>query len=236
MADEAFHCFPSSTFRMMEKRHLMDKSLAVLKQDRRFAHLIKKHGVPDMPRRKNSFQALVRSIIHQQLSGKAAETIYARFLAIFESRKKFPTPELVCAVPAERLRSSGLSVQKVGYLHDLAKKFSDGTVRYRALKRMKNEEIARHLTRVKGVGEWTVHMFLIFTLGRPNVLPTGDLGIRKGFQIIYGLKELPDKKMMEKLAAPWREHASLASWYLWRAADATREANARMRQKIKKAG
>ncbi len=208
-----------------------NESLKILKQDRFFARLIAQHGVPDMAVRKNPFQALVRSIIHQQLSGKAAETIYARFLALFDNKKKFPMPEEVRALSLERLRSSGLSAQKTGYLRDLAEKFSDGTIRLDALKKMNNEEIIRHLTQVKGIGEWTVHMLLITTLNRPDILPTGDLGIRKGFQIVYGLNALPDKKHMEKLAASWRAHASVASWYLWRAADEVREADAHARKK-----
>ncbi|MDP3771812.1 MAG: DNA-3-methyladenine glycosylase [bacterium] len=215
----------------MKKIHKTNKSLKILKQDRYFARLIIKHGVPDMAVRKNPFQALVRSIIHQQLSGKAAETIYTRFLSLFGNKKKFPTPKEVSALPVELLRSSGLSAQKAGSLRDLAEKFSDGTIRHCAIKKMKNEEIIRHLTRVKGIGEWTAHMFLISTMNRPDILPTGDLGIRKGFQIVYGLKALPDKKRMEKLAVPWRAHASVASWYLWRAADEDREADAHARKK-----
>ncbi|TSC86448.1 MAG: DNA-3-methyladenine glycosylase II [Parcubacteria group bacterium Gr01-1014_8] len=118
-----------------------------------------------------------------------------------------------------RLRSAGLSKQKVAYLKDLAKKFSDGTIRHRSLNKMRSDEIVAHLTQVKGIGVWTVHMFLIFSLNRPDVLPTGDLGVRKGFQILYQLDSLPTPEEMEQLAKPWREHASIASWYLWRVAD-----------------
>ncbi len=172
-----------------------------------------------MRKGKNPFQALVRSIIHQQVSGRAAETIYARFCALFHD-KKFPLPEIVCDIPIETLRSAGLSGQKASYIHDLAQKFAAGTINPRRLRTMSSVELEKHLIQVKGVGVWTVHMFLIFTLNRPDVLPTGDLGIRKGFQAVYGLKELPDHSKMEKLATPWRAHASAASWYLWRAADA----------------
>ncbi|MEK7107093.1 MAG: DNA-3-methyladenine glycosylase 2 family protein, partial [Patescibacteria group bacterium] len=134
-------------------------------------------------------------------------------------RTSFPSPEMVLKAPARKLREAGLSEQKVSYLKDLALKFSDGTIKHRALQRMSNEEIVEHVAQVKGIGAWTVHMFLIFTLKRPDVLPTGDLGIRKGFQILYKLKTLPDHAKMEKLAKPWRAHASAAAWYLWRAAD-----------------
>ncbi len=200
----------------------ISESLKILRRDKRFARLIKKHGVPDLKRGKNSFQALVRSIIHQQVSGRAAETIYGRFVALFP-HAKFPTPDAVLKIPIEKLRAAGLSGQKSSYIRDLAEKFADGTIRHRTLHRMESAEVVAHLTQVKGIGVWTVHMFLIFTLNRPDVLPTGDLGIRKGFQIIYGLKSLPSPITMERLAKEWRKHASVASWYLWRAADENKQ-------------
>lgn len=199
------------------KENIQD-SIRALRHDKRFARLIKKHGAPDFKRGRNSFQALVRSIIHQQVSGRAAETIYGRFVALFP-RTRFPTPEAVLEIPIEKMRAAGLSGQKSSYIRDLAEKFSDGTIRHRHLHKMTSPEIIEHLVQVKGVGVWTVHMFLIFTLNRPDVLPTGDLGIRKGFQIMYGLKSLPSHTTMERLAKDWREHASFASWYLWRVAD-----------------
>lgn len=122
-------------------------------------------------------------------------------------------------MPIERLRSAGLSGQKASYIHDLAEKFSDGTIKHRSLHRMPSEELVVHLTQVKGIGVWSVHMFLIFTLNRLDVLPTGDLGIQKGFQAVFKLRTLPSHAQMERLAKEWREHASVASWYLWRAAD-----------------
>ena len=194
------------------------KSISVLKRDKRFARLIKKHGLPERPARKNPFQSLVRSIIYQQVSGRAAATILARFIDLFP-KGKFPTPEAVCKMPVEKMREAGLSSQKASYIQDLAQKFSGGTVKHRSLNHMTNAEVVEHLTQVKGIGVWTVHMFLISTLNRPDILPTGDLGIRKGFQIVYGLKNLPDHAKMEKLAQHWRAHASAASWYLWRVAD-----------------
>lgn len=197
-------------------------SVTALKKDKYFGPLIKKHGLPELKRGTNVFEALVRSIVYQQLSGKAAATIYGRFRALF-SGKKFPTPEEVSKMPFEKLRLVGLSNQKASYILDLAQKFSDGTVQHKKLSRMQNEEIVEHLTQVKGVGVWTVHMFLMFTLNRPDVLPVGDLGIKKGFQIVYGLRKLPEAKRMEKLAASWRPHATTACWYLWRAADEKKE-------------
>lgn len=202
----------------MSKASDFSVSIAALKRDERFAPLIKKHGLPDLVRGKNAFQALVRSIIHQQVSGAAAETIHARFLALFP-RGKFPTPEAVCAMPIGKMRTAGLSGQKAAYIKDLAEKFADGTIRHRSLHKMETADLVVHLTQVKGIGVWTVHMFLIFTLNRPDVLPTGDLGIRKGFQALYKLKSLPDHAQMERLARTWRPHASVASWYLWRVAN-----------------
>jgi DNA-3-methyladenine glycosylase II len=135
------------------------------------------------------------------------------------SARKFPTPEEVVKMPDAKLRSAGLSAQKISYLKDLAQKFADGSIEHRRFARMKSDDIIAHLTAVKGIGVWTAHMFLIFTLNRPDILPVGDLGIRKGFQILYKLDILPSPKEMERLAEPWREHASVASWYLWRLAD-----------------
>ena len=193
-------------------------SLRILKRDKRFAPLIRKHGHPDLKRGKNPFQALVRSIVHQQVSGAAAETIHARFLSLFP-RGTFPTPAAVRAIPLEKMRAAGLSGQKASYIKDLAEKFANGTIRHGSLHKMETADLVVHLTQVKGIGVWTVHMFLIFTLNRPDVLPTGDLGIRKGFQSLYKLKDLPSHEQMEKLARHWRPHASVASWYLWRVAN-----------------
>ena len=208
----------------------MNTSLKLLKKDKRFAALIKKHGAPELTRGTNLFQALARAIVYQQLSGKAAGTIYARFVALFNdsktpiSKHTFPKPEVVLTMPFEKLRSVGLSGQKATYLHDLALKFTDGTIKYKSLHNMSTNEVTAHLTQVKGVGVWTVHMLQIFTLGRLDVLPTGDLGVRKGFQTFYKLKTLPTSKQMEKLAVPWRAHASVASWYMWRLADEAKAA------------
>ena len=196
----------------------LTSSVKFLSKDKRFAPLIKKHGVPDLKRKGNPFQALVRAIIGQQVSGAAARTIFARFLTLFP-KGKFPTPEMVTKIPIEKMRAAGVSGQKASYIKDLAEKFSDGTIRHRSLHRMESADIVEHLIQVKGIGVWSAHMFLLFTLNRPDILPTGDLGIRKGFQVLYGLKEMPEHDEMEKLAKDWRSHASVASWYLWRVAD-----------------
>ena len=194
-----------------------NKSVAFLQRNPRFARLIKKYGMPDFNRGATTpFRALVRAIIHQQVSTAAANSIFKKFVTLFG---KFPTPGMVSAISIDKLRTAGLSRQKASYLKDLAQKFSDGTIKHRSLKRMTSEEVVEHLIQIKGIGVWSVHMFLIFTLNRPDVLPTGDLGIRKGFQRVYRLKNLPDHSHMEKLAIPWRTHASTASWYFWQEAN-----------------
>lgn len=206
---------------LLQDKH-MHKSLRVIGRDPRFVPLIKKYGAPQLrPRGEKAritvFDALVRAIVYQQLSGKAAATILARFKGLYGGG--YPTPEQLLKTPIADLRSVGFSVAKAAYVHDLAEKFLSGAIRHRSLSRMKSEAIIEHLCQIKGVGVWTVQMLLIFTLGRPDILPVGDLGVRKGFMTVYNLKKLPTPAEMERLAAPWRNHASVASWYLWRVAD-----------------
>lgn len=197
-------------------------AIAALRKDKKLAPLLKKHGPMVRHTRTNPFQSLVRSIVYQQVSGAAAASIMKRFAALFP-HEKFPTPEQVLALPPETLRGAGLSPQKTAYIIDLSIKFADGTITPQTLRRMSNEEVIMHLTRVKGIGVWTAHMFLMSTLQRQDILPTGDLGIQKGFQVVYGLRALPTHKKMETLARPWRAYASVASWYLWREADAQKK-------------
>lgn len=194
------------------------KALEVLKNDPYLAPWIEKHGVPTWEERGDPFRSLVRSIIYQQVTGKAAASILAKFVSLFNA-SEFPTPGQVLEKSVEDLRSAGLSGQKTTYIRDLAEKFLDGTIDPSNFPTMTNDEIIEHVVRVKGVGVWTAHMFLMTTLKRPDILPTGDLGIQKGFQIVYKLRSLPTHKKMEQLAKPWRTQATAASWYLWRAAD-----------------
>lgn len=205
---------------MTTKKKTLEHSVKHLSRDARLGAFIKKHGPIAHSRRHttNTFQSLARSIVYQQLSGKAAATILARFIALFPD-KKFPSPEDVTGIPTRKLRSAGLSGQKAAYLKDLARRFNDGTIEPKKFPRMTDAEIIEHVTRVKGIGEWTAHMFMMFTLGRPDVLPTGDLGIRKGFQKLFGLKTLPSPKTMERLAQGWKGHRTVASLYLWRLVD-----------------
>ncbi|MBA3345614.1 MAG: DNA-3-methyladenine glycosylase 2 family protein [Gemmatimonadales bacterium] len=163
------------------------------------------------------FAALTQSIVYQQLSGKAAATILARVKALF-APKRFPTPRDILDIPSERLRAAGLSTAKTAALKDLAARTLDGTVPSLPLvRRMSDEEIIERLTLVRGVGRWTVEMLLMFRLGRPDVLPVGDLGVRKGFALTFGGRTLPDPEVMSRRAERWRPYRSVASWYLWRA-------------------
>ena len=201
----------------MKKRGVIP---SIILKDPTIGPLAKKHGLPKHKRRTSPFQSLVHSIIYQQISGKAAESILKRCLALFDPTKgEFPSPQEVVTMPEERFREAGVSPQKITYLKDLARTFIEDDVSHATFSKMTNEEIITRLTKVKGIGLWTVQMFLIFTLRRPDVLPVGDLAIQKGFKIVYGMKKLPALRTMERLAKPWREHASLASLYLWKEAD-----------------
>ena len=165
------------------------------------------------------FQSLLRAIVYQQLSGKAAGTIHRRLLALFPG--EHPDPEEILATSIEDLRGCGLSRAKAAAAHDLAARTLDGTVPdLDVLQKMADADIVSRLTAVRGVGPWTVEMLLIFQLGRPDVLPVTDLGVRKGAARLYGLDELPTPKELREVGEVWQPYRSVASWYLWRAADA----------------
>ncbi len=159
------------------------------------------------------FETLVRSIVYQQLSGKVASVIFGR---ISNAVKGELTPENILKLRPSRMRTLGLSTQKTAYIRDLARQTRDGTVVFEELPELRDEEVIARLTQVKGIGVWTVQMFLMFALRRPDVLPTGDLGIRSAVRKAYNLPEMPLPKELEKLAEPWRPYCSVASWYLWR--------------------
>ncbi|MCI0574333.1 MAG: DNA-3-methyladenine glycosylase [Myxococcaceae bacterium] len=169
------------------------------------------------------FRALFRSIVHQQLSTKAATTILGRVIALFPG--EFPHPREVLDMPDEKLRGAGLSANKLRSVRDLSEKTLAGVVPGRdTLARMGDEEVITHCTEVRGVGRWTVEMMLMFHLGRPDVLPVDDLGVRKGAMRVYRLRKLPSPERLEKLAAPWRPWRTVGSWYMWRAMELPEEA------------
>jgi 3-methyladenine DNA glycosylase/8-oxoguanine DNA glycosylase len=163
------------------------------------------------------FAAVARAIVYQQLSGAAAATILGRVKAIY-APKRFPTPRDILATPPERLRAAGLSTAKTAALRDLAARTLDGTVpTMRQVRFMQDEEVIERLIQVRGVGRWTAEMLLMFRLGRADVLPVSDLGIRKGFALTFGNRRLPAAITIERRAERWRPYRSVACWYLWRA-------------------
>ena len=189
--------------------------------DKTLARLIRKVGPCTLrPQRGRApFQALVRSVTFQQLNGRAAETILGRVLALYPE-KKFPAPEDLLATPDDQLRAAGLSRNKTAAVKDIAAKTIAGVVPdSRTIRQLTNEEILERLTTVRGVGPWTVEMLLMFTLGREDVLPVTDFGVRKGFALTYGLKELPTPKELLARGERWRPCRTTASWYMWRAVD-----------------
>ena len=166
-------------------------------------------GVPE-------FHSLAEAIVYQQLNGKAAVTIFKRFAALAGDPV---TPEGILKLTDAQLRSAGLSKQKSSYLKDMAARASRGELDFARLHEMTDDEVIKHLTQVKGVGVWTAHMFLMFTLKRPNVLPTGDYGIQMAMKKHYKKRKMPKPEQMVKIAKCWEPYRSVACWYLWRSMD-----------------
>lgn len=195
----------------------MKKAVAHLRSaDPVLAQIIARVGRCRIEYRDPTFEAVARAIVFQQLSGHAANTIYSRFEAGLRGRV---TPAAILKHDPALLRSYGLSAQKISYLVDLAEKTRTRQVRFPQLPKLSDEQVIEQLTQVKGIGEWTAHMFLIFALRRPDILPTGDLGVRMAMQKHYQLAELPKPTQMLEIAAPWRPWASVAAWYMWRSLD-----------------
>lgn len=181
--------------------------------------VIERFGLCDITPHKDYYRALVNSIVGQQLSVKAARSIRARFLDLFGGT--FPEPAAIIEKTPEELRSAGLSWAKAAYIQDLAQHVLSGKVRFDHLDSLSNDEIIKELTDVKGIGEWTVHMFLMFCMGRLDVLPTGDLGIRNGIRALYGFEDAPTPAQVTEIAERnhWRPYESVASWYVWESLD-----------------
>jgi DNA-3-methyladenine glycosylase II len=198
-------------------------AIAALREaDPVMARLIDEHATVvrrDLKRERtgDAYGALLRSIVGQQLSTKAASTIYARMLDIFGGHA--PTPKQLLAADPDEIRAAGLSRPKIAYLRDLARHVEDGTLELDRLDELPDEEVSAQLTAVKGLGQWTADMFLMFHLRRPDVLPVGDQGIRRAVQVQYRMRKLPDPKRLEKVARPWRPHRTLACLFLWSSLD-----------------
>ena len=198
------------------KNNILENALEHLSQEPKMKQLIEEFGAPDFNGVNDYFNALSKSIIYQQLSGKAARTIYNRFLGLFDNN--LPQPEDVIKIDIPTIRGIGLSQQKSNYISGLAEYFTnDGsTIDFESLSDI---EVGDELMQIKGIGQWTVDMFLMFTLYRTDILPVADLGIQKGIKILFNMKNLPSKEYMIKKSKPWQPYRTLACWYLWRLVD-----------------
>jgi DNA-3-methyladenine glycosylase II len=192
----------------------MRATLQHLRKDPVLAGIIARVGPCAMQFREPTFETLVRSIVYQQLSGKVASVIFKRLHEA--AGEEHLTPAGIMRMRPERMRRVGLSGQKTLYIRELAKHSRRGKIVFETLPEMDDAEVIAHLTQVKGIGVWTAQMFLMFALRRPDILPVSDLGIRSAMKKAYGLKELPKPGEMEKIAAAWKPHTTIACWYLWR--------------------
>ncbi len=189
----------------------------IAKADPVMRDIVKRVGPYALEVRGAPYESLLRAILYQQLAGPAAAAIERRFLAIFDHC--IPASQELIAVSDEQLRAAGVSRQKAGYMRSLAQHFDAGALSDRHLRRATDDVVIEHVTQVKGIGRWTADMLLLFCLGRPDVLPVGDLGVRASMRDAYGLDDLPSPAEMEEIAQPWRPYRSAATWYLWRRSD-----------------
>jgi DNA-3-methyladenine glycosylase II len=195
----------------------MKKALLHLKKDPVMRTIIERVGPYTMEFREPGFSTLVRSIVYQQLSGKVASVILKRLIDALPDGHM--TPQNILRLRPDRMRKLGLSRAKTEYIRDLARRTAKGEIVFEMLLELEDQKVIEHLTQVKGIGVWTAHMFLMFALQRPNVLPVGDLGVRAAIRKHYGLEALPSVREVEELAKPWHPYCSVAAWYLWRSLD-----------------
>ena len=196
----------------------IEAGLNLLKRDKKMRVLINEFGRPDYNLRLDYFQSLLHSIVFQQLSGKAAQTIYERFVNLIPKTSNL-CPNEVLKLDKDEMRKAGLSFQKINYVKNLADYFEKNSFQKKDVERMTDEEISKELIQIKGIGQWTVDMFLMFTLNRADILPCTDLGIQKGIMKILNKKNLPSKKEMDICSRKWRPYRTIACWYLWRMVD-----------------
>lgn len=195
------------------------------KSDPVMRRLIREHGKCDLKPKNHRppFQSLVMAVAHQQLNGTAANTILTRFKKLFPG-KKFPQPKDLAKVTDAQIRACGFSFAKIKSIRDIAAKALDGTIpSSRRIANLSDEEIVARLTEVRGIGRWTVEMLLIFQLGRKDVLPIGDFGVRSGYRIAYKRREMPEPKALLAFGGRWKPHRTIAAWYLWCEADAAKK-------------
>ena len=192
---------------------MSEKAIKFLKKDPKLAKIICQVGEYEISLVKNPYRSLIDAIITQQLSGAAADSISRKFQKLYQ---RYPKPIDVINTSDSRLRSAGLSRMKVTYIKDLSEKIQSKELRIGSLKDKSDEEAISHLTQVKGIGRWTAEMFLIFSLGRLDVLPVGDLGLKKGIQRLYSMPDLPEKEKIEEIAEKWRPYRTVATWYIWK--------------------
>lgn len=200
----------------------IDAALAHLRGvDPALAAVIDRVGEYAAPRRDDPYAAILRAILFQQLAGAAATAIQRRFFALHPPEDQPPTPQQILELTDDQFRSAGISRQKMGYMRDLALHVADGRLVFSELPSLPDDEVVKRITAVKGLGEWSAHMFLMFHLGRPDVLPVLDLGVRNGMRITYNLPAPPTPKEALAIGAPWAPYRSVGSWYMWRATEPT---------------
>jgi DNA-3-methyladenine glycosylase II len=200
----------------------IDEAMDHLRQvDPLLAVVIARAGPFRPARRSDPYAALLRTILFQQLAGAAATAIQKRLFALHSKDDEPPTPEQILQTTDDQFRAAGVSRQKAGYMRDLALHVVDGRLDFTQLPFLPDEEVVQRITAVKGLGEWSAHMFLMFHLGRPDVLPVGDLGVRNGMRLVYVLPSVPTPKEAKVIGEPWAPFRSVGSWYMWRAGEPT---------------
>ena len=202
------------SFTVLEKQVMEDGINYLSSLDKNLSKFLKQFDVPVLPIEKDYFWSLTRSVIYQQISGKAAKKISDRYLKLFSKGSKM-SPVDVIKIDIEKIQNVGISRQKSGYIKNIANAFDEGLVDETELHKQSDQEIIDQLVKIKGVGRWTAEMFLIFTLRRPDVFPVTDLGVQKGFQIYYDLDELPSIDMMNEKSENWKPYRTIMSLYLW---------------------
>ena len=195
----------------------INSALKILKKDSKMQNLIKEYGSPVFKSKDDYFHSLMRSIVFQQLSGRVANIIYQRLINLVPNNKIIPKDILL--LNNEDMKKIGLSSQKIKYIKNLADYFDSNLFNSNKVKKMSNEEISRELIQIKGIGQWTIDMFLMFTLNRPDVMPYLDLGIQKGIKILFNLDHLPTKDEMKNISIKWKPYRTVACWYIWKIVD-----------------